>query len=199
MRRVASPVLSFGRGSDSKGRMNHRLALFLCLVPLGIPAWTSGQQPPMPPVRQRVILPPGSPSLQPPGSAEAPLLSRNFRITLTAKKGDASGGELSALTCHPQVHLSGPLDSSETPTQVTIDGSITEEGELLRFDYALSFQVAVLEMSQTSGPDGVVSRSVRWQNHECQGSVRMKAGTACEVLRAGGAAYSLMVAPEVNP
>ena len=180
--------------------MNLRPALYLFFVPLLAPAGALAEQPTVPPVPHRTrVLPPGSPSLQPPESAATPLLTRNFRVSLIGKAGEKAAGELSNLTCHPQITFGGPMDDSGTPTAVTVAGLLTEEGESLRFDYQLSFRVAIVSQSQRATPGGALIDSVSWEEYSCQGSLLMKEGTAYDVIRAAGATYSLMIAPETNP
>jgi len=163
------------------------LSLF-CVALLCSAASASAQSRPLPPIPAA--------GHQPVKDAQA-ALSGNFRFTLSGTKGETTLGELSVLSCSPRLSVSGPLDASDFPTQFTVDGTITEQGELLRFDFAIGFQVAMVSSQMTTAtPPVAVSKNIQWHQHQCEGSLLMKPGKSYEVLKAAGVTYSLVLVPE---
>jgi hypothetical protein len=140
---------------------------------------------------------PGRPGLNSPSAPDSPeTLSANYQVTFSATAEGKALGELSMLTCSPQVSVSGPLNSGMTPTTFTVNGTLGEkDGELL-FSYGIGFSFPVTSSTISPKTDGqqVVS-TIQYQQHSSQGMLRMKAGTAYEVLKAAGAVYTITISP----
>jgi hypothetical protein len=140
---------------------------------------------------------PGRPGLGSPSAPDSPeTLSSNYQVTFSATAEGKAIGELSMLTCSPQVSVSGPLNSGMTPTTFTVNGTLTEkDGELL-FSYGIGFSFPVTSSTISPKTDGqqVVS-TIQYQQHNSQGMLRIKPGTAYEVLKAAGAVYTITISP----
>lgn len=124
-------------------------------------------------------------------------LSVNHRLAFSAKDGDKEIGEISLLTCSPDVSVNGPLGISDFQSHVTVSGSLTEEqdgGITLRYEIGFSVPVKLAIPAAAPGTPG--ASNVQYQNHSSQGMLRMKAGKAYEVLRVGRVVYSITIAPE---
>jgi|GEM_PF-3256830 hypothetical protein len=160
--------------------------LFAGLLTLGVCSIASAQNasPGMPgPRRPNLISPP---TLVP---VEA--LSTNYQVTFSGASEGKPLGELSMLTCSPEISVNGPLNAGQTPTTFMVEGSLTEkEGELL-FRYNIGFSVPI---TPPNG-NGQGHQSISYQQHTTQGMLRMKAGTPYEVLKSGGVVYTIMIAP----
>ena len=160
--------------------------LFAGLLTLGVCPIASAQNvtPGMPVARR--------PSLNsPPAQVPVEALSTNYQVTFSGTSEGKPLGELSMLTCSPDISVNGPLNAGQTPTTFTVEGALTEkEGELL-FRYSIGFSVPI---TPPNG-DGQVRQSISYQQHSTQGMLRMKAGTAYEVLKSGGVVYTIMIAP----
>ena len=137
---------------------------------------------------------PNRPARSAPSAPASPeTLSTNYQITFSATSEGKQLGELSMLTCSPEVSVSGPLNSGTTPTTFTVTGSLTEkDGELL-FRYGIGFSFPVTTSTTSSKPDGPVSSSIQYQQHSSQGMLRMKADTPYEVLKAAGVVYTITI------
>jgi hypothetical protein len=140
---------------------------------------------------------PGRPGLNSPSAPDSPeTLSANYQVTFSATAEGKALGELSMLTCSPQVSVSGPLNSGMTPTTFTVNGTLGEkDGELL-FSYGIGFSLPVTSTTISPKTEGqpVVS-NIQYQQHSSQGMLRMKPGTAYEVLKAAGAVYTITISP----
>lgn len=130
-------------------------------------------------------------------------LSSNFRLTLSGKAGDKSLGELSALTSSPTIQISGPMDGSELSATYSISGLLEEKEGKILFAYTISFSVPVVTESQSLRPSAkgeaaavATTRNIQYQQHSANGTLRMVPGKTYEVLKAGGATYTIVVAPE---
>lgn len=165
----------------------------------------SGQQPPVPVGPQPrvptvVPSPPGRNRSDPFAEAEQEpeTLSSNYRFTFSGKSDEKPLGELSALTCSRKISLSGPLNSSETPTMFTVSGTLEEKDGLLIFSYSIGYRVPLIisRPSQPGQPQGY--SSIQYQDHSSQGTLKIKPGKAYELLRSGGCVYSITVTPEAE-
>jgi hypothetical protein len=126
---------------------------------------------------------------------QSPNLSKNFRLTVSGKKGDQSLGELSALTCSPEISMDGYLDASPLGTMFAVTGNITEQAEQIKFRYNISFRTAVeTPSSRPGGP--TAGTNLSFDEHSCSGSLLMKVGKAHEVFRSAGVVYTVLIAPE---
>lgn len=175
----------------------------------------SGQQPPVP-VGQPQVVPPRQPT-RVPAVPSAPFarslsdpfaeteqkpetLSSNYRFTFSGKSDEKSLGELSALTCSRKINLSGPLNSSETPTMFTVSGTLEEKDGLLIFSYSIGYRAPLIisRSGQPGQPNPPGYTSIQYQDHSSQGTLRIKPGKAYELLRSGGCVYSITVTPETE-
>ena len=139
---------------------------------------------------------------------EPETLSTNYRITFSGKSGEGAIGELSALTCSKKISISGPLNSSDTPTTFTITGTLEEKDGLLILNYSLGYRVAIFSGDQSPQPGQPPIpgqppqpgryRSVQYMDHSTQGTLKMKPGQSYDLLKAGGNTYSIIVAPEID-
>ena len=154
----------------------------------------TGQEQPRP----RVI--PPSPSLprQPtPTIQQAETLSTNYRVTFSGKSDDKSLGELSTLTCAQNIYISGPLNSSNTPTTFTVSGILEEKDGFLIFTYSSGFRAPIRTM-RDSQPGQPPVADVQYQDHTSRGTLKMQPGKAYDLLKSGGNIYSMVVAPEID-
>lgn len=141
----------------------------------------------------RPNLPSGPAASVPSAPATPETLSTNYLITFSATAEGKALGELSMLTCSPEISVSGPLNSGIAPTSFTVTGSLTEkDGELL-FRYGIGFNFPVTTSTASSKPDGAVLSNIQYQQHSSQGMLRMKAGTPYEVLKVAGAVYTITI------
>lgn len=127
------------------------------------------------------------------------LLSTNYRILFAGRSGDKSLGELSSLTCAPDVSLLGPLDASAMPASLGVSGRIEErDGGTIIFEYSISFRVPVPAPPVTGGTQqvGNLVSNMTYQDHATSGCLLMKPGQAYEILRAGGTVHTVTIAPE---
>lgn len=160
------------------------LAIVLCGSPFSL-----AQSPVLPRLNM-----PGRPTASAPSAPTSPdTLSTNYQITFSATSEGKTHGELSLLTCSPEVSVSGPLNSGTTPTSFTVTGALTEkEGELL-FRYGIAFSFPITTSTISSKPDGPVAANIQYQQHSSQGMLRMKVGTPYEVLKASGVVYTITI------
>ena len=173
-------------------------ALPLTLIVLSVSSLIASGQVPVPGV------PPRRASAEPPAQVrqEPATLSTNFRITFSGKSGEKSIGELSCLTCSKAISLSGPLDSSDTPTTFNVRGTLEEKDGVVLFSYSLNYRCAVTtavhqpQPGQPQQPGGY--RSVQYLDHSTEGTLKMKPGQSYDLLRAGGNTYSIIVAPQIE-
>jgi hypothetical protein len=154
------------------------------------------QPPPGRPVTGQMGLPvrPGA-SFNSPSEPTAPdMLSTNYQVTFSAVADGKALGELTMLTCSPQVSVSGPLNSGPTPTNFTVSGSLAEkEGDLL-FTYGIGFRYPVTTAMTSPAPGAPpVTSNIEYQEHSSQGMLRMKVGTQYEVLKAAGVIYTIII------
>ena len=140
---------------------------------------------------------PGRPGTNVPSvPAAAEVLGVNYQISFSATSEGKSVGELSMLTCSPDISVSGPLNSGATPTSFTVRGSLSEKDDELLFRYGINFSVPITTSALTSKQDGqAIVSNIQYQEHNSQGMLRMKAGTPYEVLKAGGAIYTITITP----
>lgn len=122
----------------------------------------------------------------------------NYLLTFSALAEGKSLGELTMLTCSPQVSVAGPLDSGATPTSFMVAGTLAEKDADLLFSYKIDFSYPVATAAANPSPNnnslplpGTGNR--QYQQHSSQGMLRMKPGTAYEVLKAGGVVYSVTI------
>jgi hypothetical protein len=163
--------------------------LALACVASSFPLFAQQSIPPAPrllPVAQ------GVPSYPRPPTAS---LASNYRITFSGKAADKALGELSILTCAPTLQLSGALDSSETPLNFSVSGSLEEKEGLMLFSYSIEITVPVTTVSQ-SGPNGMKTSTIQYQRQSSSGALLMKPGDQYVVLKSGGTSYSVVIAPE---
>ncbi|GEP42221.1 hypothetical protein BGE01nite_15120 [Brevifollis gellanilyticus] len=147
-----------------------------------------------------------------PGSqapAKPDTLSKNYLITFSTTTNGKPVGELTMLTCSPQVSVSGPLDSGPSPTSFGVAGELAEDEGLLLFTYNIDFSYPVVTAVATGAvapPQAVpapgfaqpMSASVQYQQHRSQGMLRMKIGTPYEVLKAAGVTYTVVISAPVE-
>lgn len=175
-----------------------RLALMAGVVVFSFSSSAQAQE-----VRRRTLVP-----APVPGNAAqttvspSPLLERNYRLTFSGKLGEEGLGELSALTCARQVELNGPLDDGEWAAQFGINGMLEEKEGTLLFTYQISFTAptkvvkpAVVPMPGNAAPVPG-SGNVRFQQHSSSGALRMLPGRTYEVLKVGGAVYTVSIRAE---
>jgi hypothetical protein len=161
-----------------------------------------GQQPPQrgQPQPRIVGRGPATPYAETPQEPET--LSTNYRITFSGKSGEGAIGELSALTCSKNIVISGPLNSSDTPTTFNISGTLEELDGLLILNYSVSYTVAVVTSTgptppgQPTPPGGY--RAVQYREHSSKGTLKMNPGQTYDFLVTGGNTYSIVVRPEVD-
>ena len=166
-------------------------ALPLSIVVLSVSSLlVTGQQP-----RPRAIPPPQSVPGGNPTSEQSEALSTNYRITFSGKSDGKSLGELSTLTCARKTTISGPLNSSDTPTTFTVSALLEEKDGLLLFTYSIGFRVPITTMRPPQ-PGQPPSPSFQYQDHTSQGTLKMKPGKTYDLLKSGGNIYSIVVAPE---
>lgn len=175
---------------------NSAFALPLSIVVFSVSSLlVTGQEQPRP--RRVPPLLPGQMSTSTPEQAEP--LSTNYRISFSGKSDDKSLGELSTLTCARNISISGPLNSSETPTSFTVSGTLEENDGLIIFNYSINFRVPVVTTTQSpQGMTPAVSRSIQYQDHSSIGTLKMKPGKNYDLLKSGGNIYSIVVAPEIE-
>lgn len=151
------------------------IILVICYCPL------SAQEPP---ARTRTI------GIDPnPSTSQASLtnLSKNYKIALTGKRGSESLGALSNLTCSPNIRFSGPLDIIPLSPDLTMSGSLQEEGNLLKLSYSIS-----LKLPQASGPK---NENITYREYSFQGTVLIKPSTSYDLYQSGNVTLSVMVSP----
>ncbi len=140
-----------------------------------------------------------APGLQVPSTQQAETLSTNYRVTFSGKSEEKPLGTLSTLTCSTEILLSGPLNSSDTPTNFSVTGTLEEKDGMILFSYSIGFRVPVITTSQPNQPPQPVGyRSVEYQDHSSRGTLKMKPGKIYDVLVSGGNTYSIVVAPEIE-
>ena len=133
------------------------------------------------------------------GSAStARLLKTNYRLTLAAKANDKPLGEISYVTCATTTTVSGPINSDKATTTILATGELTErEDGTLLWDYSLRFNVPVATGLQIEpGQNQPAYANIQYSNHETRGSLILKPGKACELLKVAGAAYTVTITPE---
>lgn len=126
---------------------------------------------------------------------ESEVLSTNYQVTFSGASEGKSLGELTLLTCSPQISVSGPLASGPAPTLFTVIGTLSEkEGDLI-LSYSISYSFPV---TSTPAPGQNAVTNTQYQQHSSQGMLRMKAGTAYEVLKAAGVTYTITISNPAN-
>ncbi|MBN8456241.1 MAG: hypothetical protein J0M04_00150 [Verrucomicrobia bacterium] len=159
-----------------------------------------GQQPAQPGQPTPGRRPPAAPFAETQQKPET--LSTNYRIIFSGRSGEDAIGELSALTCSKSILISGPLNSSDTPTTFNISGTLEEMDGLLILNYSVSYTVAVVTSTgptppgQPTPPAGY--RAVQYREHSSKGTLKMKPGQTYDFLVTGGNTYSIVVRPEVD-
>lgn len=129
-------------------------------------------------------------------SPEVETLSGNYRVAFSGVGEDGKPlGELVALTCAPRLTVSGPLNSGPTPTAFTVGCSLAEkEGDVLLMTYQIGFRYPVTtSVAADSQKNGASFSNVAYQDHSAEGMLRMKPGTAYEVLKAAGVTYTITI------
>lgn len=179
--------------------MNSTSTLILSVLCFGVVLTSAA--PNAPEDRRRIVLPP-EPGNSSSGAqhSETTSLSSNYRITFSGISGDKSLGELSTLTCSPDVSVSGPLNATDTPTTFTVSGGLQEkDGELL-FSYNIGFSLPVSTSTFSPPPNQAAPRvtSIQYQQHSSTGMLKMKPGKAYEVLKSAGIVYTITIAPEAD-
>jgi hypothetical protein len=134
-----------------------------------------------------------------PNPIQAETLNSNYRVTFSGKSKEKTLGELSTLTCSKDILISGPLSSSDTPTNFSVTGTMEEKDGLILFSYSIGFSVPVITTSQSNpSPQPPGYRSLQYQDHTCKGKLKMKPGKVYDLLISGGNTYSIVVAPEIE-
>ncbi len=156
-----------------------------------------GQEPRQP---RPAIVPPGVPFAE--TRQEPEILSTNYRITFSARSGEAAIGELSTLTCSRNILIQAPLNSSDTPTTITIEGTLEEKEGALILSYSLGYSYAVVSGTESPQPGQPqppgAYRAVKYNDCVSRGTLKMKPGQTYELLKAGGNTYTIIVAPEAD-
>ena len=167
--------------------------------------------------RPRVIPPGAVPAVAPPmvpgqpgrqhndgEPRDASILSKNHRVRITAKTGDQVTGEVSCLTCWPQIQVDGNLGEKNPPTSFSFSGSLDEKDS---GESVLTYRIAIrapVEMQRNvpasvpGGPSPQPMVSYEYRELSCQGAILMKPGQTYDVYQSGGTTYSLTVTPEPN-
>ena len=134
-------------------------------------------------------------STQPVQQAET--FGTNYRVTFSGKSDDKSLGELSTLTCAQNIHISGPLNSSDTPTTFTVSGILEEKDGLLIFTYSIEFRSPITTMRDVQQGQPQIA-NVQYHDHTSRGTLKMQPGKTYDLLKSGGNIYSIVVAPEID-
>lgn len=178
-------------------RSSIALPLSLVLIVVSSLSVTGQEQ-----VRRRLIDTSGQPN---PPSQQAEILNSNYRITFSGKSDDKSLGELSSLTCSPNIVVSGPLDSSETPTSFSVTGALEERDGLILFSYQIQFTIPMFTTTQQAQPASAgqapapaPNRHIQYMTHSSSGILKMKPGKTYDLLKVGGNVYTMVVAPEID-
>lgn len=143
--------------------------------------------------RRTIVTPQPSRPASTPQQTET--FNTNYRVTFSGKSGDESLGELSTLTCAPNISISGPLKSSNTPILFTVPGILEERNGLLIFTYSIDYSSAILT-TQGSRLCQPQMSNIQYQDHSSKRALKMKPGKTYELLKSGGNIYSIVVAPE---
>lgn len=122
-------------------------------------------------------------------------LSMNYHVTFSGTSEGKPLGELSMLTCAPEISISGPLNSGMTPTSFTVTGSLKEEDGGLLLGYEIDINFPVTTSMVSSKPDGQVSSSFDYKKHSSHGMLRLKPGMPYEILKSAGVVYTVTISP----
>lgn len=154
-----------------------------------------------------------------PPSQAAPTLSTNYRLKLTANSGDKALGEISLLTCSPNIDASGfldkPADATLPATTLTLRGKIAEqEGGALLVTYTFGLSTPVVSRTvlpprraeagagatdAKAEPRSAVTSMISYREHFSNGALRMQPGKSYELVTMAGTVYSLTLSPEPQP
>ena len=150
--------------------------------------------------RRVLVPPPGMPvASRSDGSAPATrLLKTNYRLTLAARANDKPLGEISYVTCATTTTVAGPISSDKATTTILATGELTErEDGTLLWDYSLRFNMpAATGLQIEPGQNQPAYANIQYSNHETRGSLILRPGKACELLKVAGAAYTVTITPE---
>ena len=137
-------------------------------------------------------LPPGMSLAQP-----SELLPENYRLTFSGQSGEKRLGELSTLTCSPQITITGTLVPEEIPVIFTVSGTLAEKDGVVTFVYSIGFRIPIPAQTSQAGKDGERTvTNIVYQDQQCSGALRMKPGRSYELLKAGGTTYVVTIAAE---
>lgn len=182
------------------------LASLLLMTSGILPGFSQAPSAPVvPPVKRRALI--AAPNSQTPAAPET--LSKNYLVTFSATANGKAVGELTMLTCSPQISVSGPLDSGPSPTTFGVAGELGEDEGLLLFTYNIDFSypvVTAVVAGAAAPPQAVpapgnprsMAANVQYQQHRSQGMLRMKVGTPYEVLKAAGVTYTVVISAPVD-
>jgi len=171
----------------------HTLALTLAAGFMQAEAQAQTTTPALRPVS---VLPPGSAAQE----AEAPQLTANYRIVISAAAGDRSLGEISTQTCSSSFQISGSLSAQQEAQpdapDLTLRGDLSEQADgTLKLGYALS-STALVPSSQVGKPGTAnVQTTYRSTRHGGKGLLLLKPGQKYELMQVSGVAYTLSITP----
>lgn len=144
----------------------------------------------------RPVLPPGSAAQE----AEAPQLTANYRIVISAAAGDRSLGEISAQTCSASFQISGSLSAQQEAqpddAELTLRGDLSEQADgTLKLGYTLTSN-ALVPSSQVGNPGTAnVQTTYRSTRHGGSGMLLLNPGQKYELMQVSGVAYTLSITP----
>lgn len=152
------------------------------------------------PVPVRRISPPGANQAHP--QEPKPTLSKNYEINLAVTAHDKAVGEMSVLTCSPSVEVEATIDFIETPTSLSLQGTLTEkEDGSLSFNYVFKFSVPIVTNTQGPSAPGMPAnsfRNIQYQQQSVSGQLLMKPDKSYEFFKAAGRSYSLKISTETE-
>lgn len=131
---------------------------------------------------------------------EAPQLTANYRIVISAVAGDRSLGEISAQTCSASFQISGslsaPQEAQPDAPDLTLRGDLSEQADgTLKLGYALS-STALVPSSQVGKPGTAnLQTTYRSARHGGKGLLLLKPGQKYELMQVSGVAYTLSITP----
>ncbi len=140
---------------------------------------------------------------QQPADPASALLPVNYRVTLIHRDGEKTLGELSTLTCSPNVMVDGTLDASgilvagsRIPIIGFVRGTMRDENGVIVFAYTVGMQMPVPTQVVSTPAAGATTATIQYKDVRCTGTLHMKPGKSYEVFQTGGRTFSLCVTPE---